>query len=194
MDTNDYELSDLDDINFFWENPQSEVDAVFGPVIDSTFTLTAFDGLEIGGSVENPVLLDNENDRDDSPLTTPVSKRPNGPPTLLRSRVFATRIEIVREYVNKSLFQSVISCKQVDMKRNQNVSFYHNPSQKPIKHMWDKNNSNFDIIIVTSRSWFLDISRSDRDKNGTSRRNRYSKLKAPAKKKRTVFSRANANI
>ena len=31
MDTTGYELSDLEDIKFFWENPQVELDAVFRP-------------------------------------------------------------------------------------------------------------------------------------------------------------------
>ena len=67
---------DLDDIEFFWENPQLEVDAVFRPRIDTLFWPTAFDSLA-RRSVEDPILLDD--DKENSPPTTPVSERPNRP-------------------------------------------------------------------------------------------------------------------
>ena len=59
------------------------------------------------GSVENPIVLDEEQDKENSAptTTTPVSERPTEPPRLLRSRAFEARIENVPEYVYRNLFQ-----------------------------------------------------------------------------------------
>ena len=108
FDTSGYQVSaDLDEIEFYWENDQLDVDAVFRPGIDTTFSPTAFDDLEMGGSAENLILLDEEEDKKNSPpaTTTPVSERPTRPPVLLRSLPFGTRIENVPEYVYRNLFQ-----------------------------------------------------------------------------------------
>ena len=56
------------------------------------------------GSVENPIVLDEEEDKKNAP-TTPESVRPNEPPRLLRSRAFGARIENVSDYVYTNLFQ-----------------------------------------------------------------------------------------
>ena len=64
----------------------------------------AFDDLEVKGSAENPILLDEEEDKENSPPTTPVSERPTRPPAVLRSRPFGTRIESVAHYVYRILF------------------------------------------------------------------------------------------
>ena len=61
----------------------------------------------MGGSAENPFLLDEEEDKENSPptTTTPVSGRPTQPPALLRSDPCGTRIENVPDYVYRNLFQ-----------------------------------------------------------------------------------------
>ena len=108
LDTSGYQVSaDLDDVEFYWENDQLHVDALFRPGIDTPFSPTAFDDLEMGGSVENPILLDEEEDEENSPPTptTPVPERPTRRPGLLRSRRFDTRIENVPDYVYRFLFQ-----------------------------------------------------------------------------------------
>ena len=109
LDTSGYQVSaaDLDDVDFFWENDQLDVDAVFRPSIDTPFSPTAFDDLEMGGSAENRFLLHEEEDKENSPppTTTPVSERPTQPPALLRRRPFGTRIENVPDYVFRKLFQ-----------------------------------------------------------------------------------------
>ena len=94
-------FADLDDVYFYWENDQLDLSAVFRPGIDTPFSPTAFDYLEMGGSAENPILLDEEEDKDNSPpiTTTPVSQRPRRPPGLLRSCPFGTRIENVPDFV-----------------------------------------------------------------------------------------------
>ena len=76
LDTSSYQVSDLEDIEFNWEI--SELDAVFRPGIDTPFSATTFDDLSMGGSVENPIVLEEEQDKENSPPTasTPVSVRP----------------------------------------------------------------------------------------------------------------------
>ena len=83
LDTSSYQVSDLEDIEFNWEN--SELDSVVRPGIDTPFSQKVFDDLLKGdGSVENPIVLDEEEDKENAP-TTPVSERPTEPPRLLRS-------------------------------------------------------------------------------------------------------------
>ena len=107
LDTRGYQVSaNLDDVNFYWEKSQLDVDAVFRPGIDTPISPTAFDDMEMGGSAENPILLDEEEDKENSsPTTTPVPERPTRPPALLRSRPFETRIGNVPTYVYRNLFQ-----------------------------------------------------------------------------------------
>ena len=107
LDASVYQVSaDLDDVEFYWENGQLHVDAVFRPGIDTRFSPTAFDGLDVGGSAENPMLLNEEEVKENSPPTTtaPVSERPSRLPALLRSRPFGTRTEFVPDYVFINLF------------------------------------------------------------------------------------------
>ena len=108
LDLSSYQSTDLEDIEFNWEN--SELDAVFRPGIDSPFSPTTFDDLSMEGSVENPIVLDEEEDKENAPPTTPVSERPTEPPRLLRSRAFGARIENVPDYVYRNLFQQVLPC------------------------------------------------------------------------------------
>ena len=97
MDTSSYQLTDLEDIKFNWEN--SELDAVFTSGIDTPFSPTLFDGLSMkGSSVENPIVLDEEEDKEKAPTTTSVSERPTEPPKLLRGRAFGARIENITDY------------------------------------------------------------------------------------------------
>ena len=64
LDTSGYQTSsDLDDVEFYWQNDLLDVDAVVRPGIDTTFSPTAFDDLEMGGSAENPILLDEDEDK-----------------------------------------------------------------------------------------------------------------------------------
>ena len=87
LDTSSYQVSDLEDREFNWENSQLEMDAVFRPGIDTPFSPTKFDDLLMGdGSVESPIVLDEEEDKENAPpLSTPKSVRPTEPPRLQRS-------------------------------------------------------------------------------------------------------------
>ena len=96
LDTSSYQVTDLEDIEFNWENSQLYVDAVFRPGIDTPFSPTIF-FLMGDGSVENPMVLDEEEDKENAPPppTTPESVRPTEPPRLQRSRAFGARMENV---------------------------------------------------------------------------------------------------
>ena len=68
LDTSSYQVSDLEDIEFNWENSQLEMDAVFRSGIDIPFSPTTFDDLLMGdGSVENLIVLDEEEDKENAP-------------------------------------------------------------------------------------------------------------------------------
>ena len=108
LDNSSYQVSHLEDILFNCEIDQLDLDAVFRPGIDTPFSPTTFDDLSMeGSSVENPFVLDAEEDKENasSPPSTPESVRPTEIPRLQRSRAFETRIEIVPDYVFRHLFQ-----------------------------------------------------------------------------------------
>ena len=69
LDTSSYQVSDLEDIEFNWENSQLDMDVVSRPGIDTPFSLTTFDDLSMDGSVENPIVLDEEEDKENAPPT-----------------------------------------------------------------------------------------------------------------------------
>ena len=106
-DRSGYELSDLEDIEFSWEDPAVDMDSVYRPGIDNPFSPSVFDDFQMEGSNSaNPIIVDDEEDKENSaPTTTPESERPTEPPRLLRSRPFGTRLENVPESVCRTLFR-----------------------------------------------------------------------------------------
>ena len=107
-DTSGYELSDLEDIEFSWEDPAVVVDSVYRPGVDIPLSPSIFDDFQIETlTAANPILVDNEEDKENSPPTTatPESERLSEPPSLLRSRPFGTRLEIVPESLYRTLFR-----------------------------------------------------------------------------------------
>ena len=78
FDTSGYQVSaDLNDVKFYSEKYQLDVDAFFRTAIDASFSPTTFVDLEMGGSAENPILLDEEEEKENPPqTTTPVPERP----------------------------------------------------------------------------------------------------------------------
>ena len=106
-DTSGYELSDLEDIEFSWEDPAVDMDSVYRPGIDTPFSPSVFDDFQMeGSSLANPIIVDDEEDKENSaPTRTPESERPTEPPRLLRSRPFGTRLENVPESVYRTLFR-----------------------------------------------------------------------------------------
>ena len=83
------------------------MDAVFRPSIETPFSPSTFDDLSMGGSVENPIVLDEEQHNENSPPapSTAESVRPTEPPRLQRSRPFGTRIENIPDYLYRNMFQ-----------------------------------------------------------------------------------------
>ena len=106
LDTSSYQVCDLEDLEFNREHSQLDMDAVFRPAIGTHFSPTTFDDLLMDdGSVEKPIVLDEEEDKENAPPpTTPESVRPTEPPWLQRNRAFGTRTENVPDYVYRNLF------------------------------------------------------------------------------------------
>ena len=105
MDTGGYQLSDLDNFEFYWEIDHLDDDAVFRPGIDIPFFPRPFDDLEMGGSAENPILLDEVEYKENIIPATPVFERPTLRLALPGCLPFGTRIEIVPDYVYRNFFQ-----------------------------------------------------------------------------------------
>ena len=113
MDTSGYQMSDLDDVEFYSENDQLDVDAVSRQGIDTHFSPSNLNYFEIGLEAENPILIEEEQDKEKSPPrphpTTPVSERPTQPPVLMRSCPIGTRFENFPDYIYRNLFKTIIS-------------------------------------------------------------------------------------
>ena len=102
LDTSSYQVSDLEDIQFNWEDSQLDMDAVFRPGIDTPFSPTTNEDLSRERSVKNPIVLDEEEDKENAHPPGPptsVSVRPTEPPRLQRSRAFGARIQNVPDFV-----------------------------------------------------------------------------------------------
>ena len=107
LDTSSYQVSDLEDIEFNWEDSELDMDSVFIQGIDNPFSPTTFDDLLMGdGSLENPIVLDEEEDKENTPPppTTPKSVRPTEPARLQRSCAFGARMKNVPDYIFRNLF------------------------------------------------------------------------------------------
>ena len=87
LDTSSYQVSNLKDLEFNCEKSHLDMDAVFRPGKDIPFSPTTFDDLLMGnGSVENPIVLDEEEDKENAPPpSTPESVRPTEHPRLQRN-------------------------------------------------------------------------------------------------------------
>ena len=104
MDTSGCQASDLEDVEFYWENDRLDADAVFRPRIDIPFSPRAFDDLEVGVSAENPILLDEEEDKENcAPPATPVFERHNS--ALLINCPFGTKTENAPDHIYRNLFK-----------------------------------------------------------------------------------------
>ena len=106
-DTRGYELSDLEDIEFSWEDPAVEKDNVYRPGIDTPFYPSIFHNFQMEESTAaNPIIVDKEEDKENSAPTTstPESERPTEPPRRLTSCPFRTRLENVPDSVYRTLF------------------------------------------------------------------------------------------
>ena len=77
MDTSGYEVSDLDDMEFHWEDPDLIMAAIFRPGKDTILSPSTSIKFETGSMAQNPNLIDGEQDKENSPLpplpTAPLS-------------------------------------------------------------------------------------------------------------------------
>ena len=73
MGATEYQVSELDHVEFYWENEQLDVDTVFRPGLDNPFSPTAFHDWEKGVSAENSILLHEKGHRKNSPETNHTS-------------------------------------------------------------------------------------------------------------------------
>ena len=89
-------MSDPDYFEFYWDNDELNVEAVLRPGIDSPFTQTAFDDLEMEGSAANLILIHEVVDKETFLPTTPAYERATRPPALLRIRSIGTRKKVFR--------------------------------------------------------------------------------------------------
>ena len=108
MDTIGYQVCDLEDTELPWEDPDLNIVAVFQPGIDTAFLPSTFNDFEMASMAENPILISEEQDKENSPPplpTTPNSKRPTQSSLLIRSRHFGAFLENVPGYVHKNWFQ-----------------------------------------------------------------------------------------
>ena len=95
--TSGYQVFDLHHVELYWENYQLDVNAAFGPCIDTAFSSSTFQDFEMDSMAENPILIDEEQDKENSlPFpTTPVSDRPTQPTVLIRRCPFGKKTENV---------------------------------------------------------------------------------------------------
>ena len=111
IDTSGYQVSaDMDDVEFYWENDQLDVDADFRPGIDAPFPPSSFNDFEMGSMAENSILIDKEQEKENSPPlpATPFSRTQPQPHVLMRSRPFGTRIENVPDKIYGNLIEYLI--------------------------------------------------------------------------------------
>ena len=77
-DTRGHELSDLEDIEFSWEDPALGMDSVYRPGFDTLFSPSILDNFQIRSTAANPIIVGDEEDKENSAptTTTPESERP----------------------------------------------------------------------------------------------------------------------
>ena len=83
MDTGCYQVSDLEDIEFHWQNPELYMIAVFRPRKDTHFLPSIFDSFQTDSLVENPILIDKAQKKLSFPRVPPlllISDRTTRPP------------------------------------------------------------------------------------------------------------------
>ena len=97
METSGYQVSDLDVIEFHWEDLDFNMDKFFRPGIDTPFFSSTFNISELCSMAENPILIDDEEDKENTPplRTIPVSERPTQPPVLMKSFLLEEELRIL---------------------------------------------------------------------------------------------------
>ena len=97
LDTSSYQVSDLEDIEFNWENSHLDMDAVFRPGIDTPFSPTTFDDFSMEGQLKTQLYWTKKKTR------ILLHQHPE-PPRLQRSRACGARQKNFSDYVFRNLF------------------------------------------------------------------------------------------
>ena len=104
-DTSGWKLSDLEDTEFIWEDPAVHLDSVYRAGTDTPFSPSIFDGFQMRSTAAHPIIVDDEEDKENSAPTTQESERPTEHPRLLRRRPFGFRLENVPDSVYRTLLR-----------------------------------------------------------------------------------------
>ena len=64
MDKSGYQVSNLDDIEIFWEDTDLNMDRVFQTCIQNDFSSSNFFSFEMGSMAKNPSLFDEKQDKE----------------------------------------------------------------------------------------------------------------------------------
>ena len=110
-DTSGYELSDLEDFEFSWDDPAVDMDSVYWPGIDSPFSPFFLTFSDVINRYQPSTSLNNEEDQENSAPTTTTraeSERPTEPPRWLRNRPFGTGSENAPNSVYSILFHYIL--------------------------------------------------------------------------------------
>ena len=105
-DKRGYELSDPEDIDISWIDPAVDMDSVYRLGTNAPFFPSIFDDFLMGSGAANPILVDDQKDKENSATTTttPESEHPTEPPRLLRSCPIGISLENVLDSVYRTLF------------------------------------------------------------------------------------------
>ena len=81
MNTCGYQVSNLEYIQNHWEDPDLNMDAVLRSGIDNPFSFSNLNGFELGSRAENPILIEEEKNTENSPppASIPISERKTRP-------------------------------------------------------------------------------------------------------------------
>ena len=104
MDKSGYQVSDLEDVQFHWEDRDLNIDAVLPW---HRYSLFPFNDFEMVSMAEDEILIDEVQDNENSPPlpTTPVTERPTQTTVLKRGDPFGATIQYSPDHVYRNLFE-----------------------------------------------------------------------------------------
>ena len=73
MDTRGYQVSDLEDIEFHWDDLDLSKYEVFQTCIHTPISPSTINAFETGSQVENPLLIEEEQDKNSFPPTATLA-------------------------------------------------------------------------------------------------------------------------
>ena len=95
--TSGSQFSVLEEIEFYWQDPGKNMNAVFRSCLKIFFSLSNFNDVEKGSVAENPILIDEVQHKDNSPSPprTASSEKTTPPPVLMKNHPFGTTFDNV---------------------------------------------------------------------------------------------------